>query len=238
MMHNSYFRFKQFIIHQDACAMKVCTDACILGAWFAEKIPSYSLILDAGSGTGLLMFMLAQKSKAEIHGIEIDFDAHKQSKENINENKLKDRMKVFRGDFREYSFPEKYDFIISNPPFFEASLQSVTDKKNIAKHSKELTLGELIQAIDKNLKPTGSFGVLLPYDRSEYFEELASRNNFYLKEKLIVKQTPEHDYFRTIMHFLRIKNASPDKYELMVLNNDGDYTDEFIELMKDYYLNL
>lgn len=218
--------------------MKVCTDACIFGAWFAEKIPSYSLILDAGSGTGLLMFMLAQKSKAEIHGIEIDFDAHKQSKENINENKLKDRMKVFPGDFRDYSFSEKYDFIISNPPFFEANLQSPTDKKNIAKHSTELTFEELIKAIDTNLKPTGSFGVLLPYDRSEYFEELASRNNFYLKEKLIVKQTPEHNYFRTIMHFSRIKNAQPDKYELMILIDDGDYTDEFIDLMKDYYLKL
>ncbi|HEX4374482.1 MAG TPA: methyltransferase [Puia sp.] len=150
-MRNSYFRFKQFIIRQDACAMKVCTDACILGAWFAEKIPSYSLILDAGSGTGLLMFMLAQKSKAEIHGIEIDLDAYKQSKENINENKLENRMKVFPGDFRDYSFPEKYDLIISNPPFYEASLQSPADKKNIAKHSKELTLEELIKAIDRNL---------------------------------------------------------------------------------------
>jgi tRNA1Val (adenine37-N6)-methyltransferase len=218
--------------------MKVCTDACILGAWFAEKIPSYSLILDAGSGTGLLMFMLAQKSKGEIHGIEIDLDAYKQSKENINENKFKERMKIFPGDFRDHSFPEKYDFIISNPPFFEASLQSSTDKKNIAKHSTELTLEELIKAIDKNLKSTGSFGVLLPYDRSEYFEESASLNNFYLKEKLIVKQTPEHNYFRAIMHFSRIKNASPDKYELMILNEEGDYTNEFIELMKDYYLNL
>jgi tRNA1Val (adenine37-N6)-methyltransferase len=218
--------------------MKVCTDACILGAWFAEKTPSYSLILDAGSGTGLLMFMLAQKSKAEIHGIEIDFDSYKQSKENIKENTLKDRLKIFPGDFREYSFPEKYDFIISNPPFYEASLQSSTDKKNIAKHSKELTLEELIKAIDSNLKPTGSFGVLLPYDRTEYFEELTLRNNFYLKEKLIVKQTPEHDYFRTIMHFSRIKNVTPDEYDLTILSEDGDYTNEFIELMKDYYLNL
>jgi tRNA1Val (adenine37-N6)-methyltransferase len=172
-MSNTFFRFKQFIVHQDACAMKVCTDACILGAWFAEKIPSYSLILDAGSGTGLLMFMLAQKSKAEIHGIEIDLDAYKQSKENINENKLKDRLKVFPADFRYYSFPEKYDFIISNPPFYEDSLQSSTDKKNIAKHSRELTLEELIKAIDANLKPTGSFGVLIPYNRSKYFEELS-----------------------------------------------------------------
>jgi len=218
--------------------MKVCTDACILGAWFAEKIPSYSLILDAGSGTGLLMFMLAQKSKAEIHGIEIDIDAYKQSKENIIENKLKDRMKIFPGDFRDYAFPEKYDFIISNPPFYQTSLWSPADKKNIAKHSKELKWEALIKAMDANLKLTGSFGVLLPYQGSEYFEELAVQNNFLLQEKLMVKQTPEHHYFRTILHFSRNKNSNPDVYELMILNEEGDYTNEFKELMKDYYLHL
>ena len=101
-MSNSYFQFKQFTVHQNLCAMKVCTDACILGAWFAEKIPSYSLILDVGSGTGLLTLMLAQKNKGEIHGIEIDLNAHKQMKENINESKWKDRIKAFPGDFREY----------------------------------------------------------------------------------------------------------------------------------------
>src|SRR5580700_8662179 len=107
-MSNSYFQFKQFIINQDACAMKVCTDSCIFGAWFAEKIPSYSLTLDAGCGTGLLMLMLAQKNKGEIHGIEIDFDSYKQARQNIHASKWKDRIKTFPGDFRIYSFPEKY----------------------------------------------------------------------------------------------------------------------------------
>src|ERR1700733_5728684 len=161
-MGNSYFQFKQFIVHQDACAMKVCTDACILGAWFAEKIPSYSLILDAGSGTGLLMFMLAQKNKGEIHGIEIDIDAYKQSRQNVKINKLKDRVKVFPGDIRNYSFPHKYDFIITNPLFFKNSLPSPPRHKNLAKHSTELSLAELLHSIDVNLKSAGTFGILLP----------------------------------------------------------------------------
>lgn len=218
--------------------MKVCTDACILGAWFAEKIPSYSLILDAGSGTGLLTLMLAQKNKGEIHGIEIDLDAYKQLKANINGSKWGDRIKAFPGDFREYSFPEKYDFVISNPPFFENSLQSSLENKNVAMHSKELSLEELMRAIIFNLRPTGTFGILLPFERSAYFEELASEYNFSTKEKLLIKQTPNHNYFRTVMHFSRNNDHPTSEYELIIKNEQDNYTEDFKELMKDYYLNL
>lgn len=96
--------------------MKVCTDACMLGAWFAEKVPQYATILDIGSGTGLLMMMLAQKSKALIHGIELDISCFKQLKENICQNNWKERFKIFPGDVRSYIFADKYDFIITNPP--------------------------------------------------------------------------------------------------------------------------
>src|SRR5580704_7658596 len=161
-MSNLFFKFKEFTIHQDQCAMKVCTDSCILGAWFAGKIPSYSLVLDMGSGTGLLMLMLAQKSNAEFHGIELNLPTYKQLKENICGCKWEKRITVFAGDLRSWAFSEKYDFIITNPPFFEGDLEAATDEKNSAKHAKDLTLEELIIAIDKNLKPEGSFGILLP----------------------------------------------------------------------------
>src|ERR1035437_3066951 len=90
IMSNSYFQFKQFTIQQDYCAMKVCTDACILGAWFAEKIPFRSMVLDLGSGTGLLMLMLAQKNEAEIQGIELDLASFKQLKGNISKSRWKE----------------------------------------------------------------------------------------------------------------------------------------------------
>jgi tRNA1Val (adenine37-N6)-methyltransferase len=166
-MANPYFQFKQFTIHQDQCAMKVCTDACIFGAWFADKIPDHSTILDVGSGTGLLMMMLAQRSRSEVHGIELDLSSFKQLKENINQNKWRERLKVFPGDARTYSFPVKYDFIIANPPFFENDLPSESGPEQVAKHSKELTLDELVKLIDNNLEPHGSFGILLPFHRWE-----------------------------------------------------------------------
>lgn len=237
-MANPYFQFKQFTVYQDQCAMKVCTDACILGAWFAEKTPSWSLVLDIGSGTGLLMLMLAQKHKGEIQGIELDLAAYKQLKENITQSKWKEDLKVFPGDARAYSFTHKFDFIITNPPFFEGDLTSASESANLARHSKELTLAELLTIIDSNLDKAGSFGILLPYHRVNYFKELAAGRGFYLREELLVRQTPHHDFFRGILHFGRNKESFVPKMELCIKNDSSVYTEEFVELMRDYYLYL
>lgn len=237
-MANSYFKFKQFTIHQDQVAMKVCTDACILGAWFSAKIPQYSTVLDIGSGTGLLMMMLAQRSQAEIHGIEIDLTAYRQLKENTSQNDWQQRLKVFPGDARSFHFPFKYDFIISNPPFFENDLLSTDDREQIAKHSKHLTLEALVEVIASNLQPHGAFGILLPYHRWEEFNKLAIQQNFSLTEKLIVRHTPKHAPFRAILHYTRNHDQFAPDFELNIKDENGGYTPEFVELLKDYYLYL
>ena len=237
-MANPYFQFKQFTIQQDQCAMKVCTDACILGAWFAAKIPEYCTVLDVGSGTGLLMMMLAQRTRSEIYGIEIDLASYKQLKENINQNKWKERLKVFPGDARNYSFPSKYDFIIANPPFFENDLQSEADNEQVAKHSKMLTLDELLLVMDDNLEPNGTFGVLLPFHRWEYFDRMAIFKGFHLTEKLFVKQSPRHGFFRAILHYSRNHESFVPEEHLTIQKEDGAYTEDFKELMKEYYLYL
>jgi tRNA1Val (adenine37-N6)-methyltransferase len=238
-MRNSFFQFKQFTVHQDQCAMKVCTDACILGAWFADKAPAYARILDIGIGTGLLMLMLAQKHKGDIRGIEIDLDAFHQLKDNIAKSSWRQLFKVYPGDVRSFSFPEKFDFIISNPPFYENDLPASSPTANLARHSKELTLSELLDSIDTNLSHNGSFGVLLPYHRAAWFEEQAATGHrFILKEKLLIKQTPRHDFFRSILHFSRQKDNFIPVTELTIQDTTGAYTEDFTELMKDYYLTL
>ena len=195
-MSNPWFQFKQFTVYQDQCAMKVCTDACILGAWFADKAPAYAQVLDIGSGTGLLMLMLAQKHKGGIRGIEIDLNAFRQLKDNIDKSPWRHLLKVYPGDIRSFSFPEKFDFIISNPPFYENDLPAASPTANLARHSKELTLSELLEAIDTNLSHNGSFGVLLPYHRTTHGskEQAATQHGFTLKEKLLVRQTPGHEF--------------------------------------------
>ena len=238
-MPNTYFQFKQFTINQDQCAMKVCTDACILGAWFAQKTPAWSHVLDIGSGTGLLMLMLAQKHKGEIRGIELDLAAYRQLRDNIGQSPWKGMLKAFPGDVRSFSFTGKFDFIISNPPFFEGDLLSASETSNLARHSKELTLSELLTVIDANLTPEGSFGILLPYHRTGWFaEQAAGRHGFFLRESLMVRQTPRHDFFRSVLYFSRHREASVPTTELTIQNSEGGYTADFVELMKDYYLYL
>lgn len=218
--------------------MKVSTDSCILGAWFADKISKCDRILDIGSGTGLLMMMLAQKTEAHIHGIELDPACFRQLQENIMESKWNERLSAFAGDARSFMFREKYDFIISNPPFFENDLPSPVSEGNLARHSSELSLAELMQLIDGNLSSSGAFGVLLPYSRWEYFHTLAEKEHFHLCEKLLVRHSPAHTFSRAILNYRREKQDHSSTFEMSIRNKGGDYTHEFIHLLKDYYLYL
>jgi tRNA1Val (adenine37-N6)-methyltransferase len=237
-MSNSFFRFKEFTIHQDKSAMKVCTDACLLGAWTAVRIKNEKKILDIGAGTGLLSLMLAQKSEALIDAIELDSDATAQAKENILQSPWFARVQISEADIRRSALPADYDFIISNPPFYESDLRSPEQKKNKAKHNETLGLDELMVAICNHLKKTGSFSILLPFFRHNYFEMLAAAHGFFAIEKLCVRQTPKHEPFRSIGLFSYQKPEKVIVQDLIIKNEDGKYSPAFYGLMKDYYASM
>jgi tRNA1Val (adenine37-N6)-methyltransferase len=234
-MPNSYFSFKKFTVQQDKSAMKVCTDSCILGAWSVNHINGAKKILDIGAGTGLLSLMLAQKSDSLIDSIELDAESAVQAQENITASPWSRRIRLIEGNVLDHQLPADYDFIISNPPFFESDLRSPVGKKNKAKHNETLSLEELIIVIRNHLKLTGSFSILLPYHRNEYFENLATANGFSLWEKRIVRQTPAHQPFRSICLFSFQKPEATVSKELTIKDEKGKYTGEFVELMSDYY---
>jgi tRNA1Val (adenine37-N6)-methyltransferase len=219
--------------------MKVCTDACLFGAYIAETLQSLPVnnILDIGAGTGLLSLMLAQKTTPAIDSIEIDAAAFAQAKENIAQSVWKEKITIFNKNVLQFESGKKYDCIISNPPFFEADLKSDDEKKNFAKHDTSLTLIDLLKIIDNHLTAEGFFALLLPYHRSNYFEEAAAQLNFHLTKKLLIKQTPKHNYFRVILIFCRNKSAAKQS-ELIIKNENGSYSYEFTKLLKDYYLYL
>src|SRR5688572_17826532 len=141
-MSNNFFQFKQFIVYQDRCSMKVCTDACIFGAYAANIISnSASQILkclDIGTGTGLLSLMIAQKTRAIIDAIEIEEDAFIQAKENFSNSPWRQRLRAVHTDAKHLSTWVKYDFIVSNPPFYQNDLVSPLKTKNVAKHDTSL----------------------------------------------------------------------------------------------------
>jgi tRNA1Val (adenine37-N6)-methyltransferase len=236
---NSFFQFKQFTIQQDKCAMKVCTDACLFGAYVADELQQHLVktILDIGTGTGLLSLMLAQKTTAVIDAVEIDEAAFNQAKENIAQSPWKEKTNIFNSDILKFQPNKKYDCIISNPPFFESDLKSDDEKKNFARHDTSLTLTGLLNAVATHLSNDGFFAVLLPYHRSIYFEEESLKLNFHLIKKILVKQTAKHDYFRAMLIFSRIECATVTD-EITIKNEASNYSAEFIELLKDYYLHL
>ena len=243
-MANSYFQFKQFTIQQDRCAMKVTTDACLFGAWVADEINNEELkiknCLDIGAGTGLLSLMLAQKNPVvEIIGVEIDEDAKKQAQENINSSPWKDRIDILAGDVKDHNFPVKFDLIISNPPFYEKEIRSATDSKNVAHHSKNLTLKELLAIIKENLSLTGSFFLLLPYKRNEEIKKLFRDQQLHVSKMILVRQSVKHDYFRIfIKGTLNAEEKETEFDELPIWDEKQQYTNEFVGLLKDYYLHL
>ena len=239
-MGNNYFRFKKFMVYQDKCSMKVCTDACIFGAWLTQKSITgkwdIAHCLDIGTGTGLLSLMYAQKNlKAIIDAVEIEENAGIQAKENFLSSAWSNRLKIHHTDIKKFVSDKKYELIISNPPFYENELSTNEKNKNIAKHDAGLRLENLMGVIKKHLAPAGRFAILLPLHRIEYFEDLAAENNFFPQEKLLVRQTPKHNFFRCGMIFSQ--NKTELKPAELIIKNNNDYTNELIELMKDYYLD-
>ncbi len=182
--------------------------------------------------------MYTQKNpNAVIDAVEIEENAYEQAKENFSISKWNDRIRIFHTNAKNFNSHKKYDLIISNPPFYENESSSKEKNKNIAKHDEALTLKDLISIIKTHLSPTGYFAVLLPYHRIKFFECLASENNFFLKEKLLVRQTPTHNFFRGILFFSNSETKITTN-EMSIKTVDGHYSNEFTALLKDYYLSL
>lgn len=238
---NNYFQFKQFIVQQDECAMKVCTDVCLYGAWVAGKVHELRIapnnILDIGTGTGLLSLMMAQKTTSFIDAVETDRKAYEQARQNIAGSAWKDRIQVVHADVKTYVFQKKYDLIVSNPPFYENALLSPRESDNVARHSNLLTLHQLLEVVADNLAEKGCFAVLLPYQRAGYFQALTLHFDFHLHSALFVRHSSKHPYFRTCLLFSRVVQHEPVTEEIDI-KTGSDYSDEFARLLKDYYLYL
>lgn len=230
--------------------MKVCTDACLFGAVVARDLQAASgkmamgidvsstqNILDIGCGTGLLSLMLAQKTNAVIDAIEINKDAFLQAKENVVSSPWKHRINVIHADVKAYAYTRQYDLIVSNPPFFENHLRSLKEGINMARHDESLTYKDLIQIVYRILSPDGCFAMLIPYHQSEGIVQLAKNAGLYLHHHISVKQTSKHHYFRSICRF-SIKEPCQVNEEKLIIKDGGSYTEEFVVLLKDYYLGL
>ena len=236
-MSNNYFSFKQFTVQQSDCALKVCTDACLFGAWVAAHVKddAPTTILDIGAGTGLLSLLLAQKiPAAQIDAVEIDAAAAAQAASNVEATDW--NIKVHNTAIENFS-SFKYQHIISNPPFFSNDLKSDDALRNTAMHSTTLTLASLFTCAVNLLEKEGNFSVLIPFARVTELEKLAAQFGLLIFKKALMLQTPTHEPFRA-MYILSNAVTSPAEVEQIIIKENEQYTASFATYLKDYYLFL
>ena len=243
-MAQSYFQFKQFTVHQDACAMKVTTDACLFGAWAAARLSTLSgekKVLDLGTGTGLLALMLAQKNPdIRIEALEIEPSAALQAGENCKQSPWSNRIRVIREDVKLFQPDSPYDGIISNPPFYEKELKGSNLQKNLAHHDEGLLLPDLLQWIRQHLHPSGRFFLLLPAKRIQTLLPLFAQNQLQPIRMVEVKPSVLHPVFRIFIEGKIADNNAQDLLisDIAIKNEKDKYTDAFVELLREYYLYL
>lgn len=234
-MPNDYFQFQQFKVQQGGAAMKVCTDACIFGAWVAQLLTGKKgRLLDVGTGTGLLTLMVAQTSQLQFDAIDIDAGAVMQAKENFSSSPWSDRLQVNQSDVRDCKAPFPYDYVISNPPFYENDLPGEDPRRNAALHDSGLTLSALIACIPDLLKADGNWAVLLPYHRVDYFLALSASAGWQVLQRLDVLNQAQQEPFRSCLWLGRTGEISAT--ESLVIRSNDQYTPAFRALLGSYYL--
>lgn len=235
-MSSQEFVFKQFKILQDKCAMKVGTDAVLLGSWVNAS--TAKTILDIGTGTGIIALMLAQKSDAAIDAIDIDKNAFVQASENIAGCKWHERIQIHHISLQQYSIEcsHKYDLIVSNPPYFVDSSKALEESRTNARHTDQLPFAELLNGVLNLLNPTGSFYVILPTKESQVFRDMAEEQNLFLTKLTRVITLADRPEKRLLMQFEFTKKTVEENSITIEKDERHSYTDEYKELTKDYYL--
>ena len=233
------FKFKQFSIHQDRCAMKVGTDGVLLGAWATIENEPNS-ILDIGTGTGLLSLMLAQRSLAEnIEALEIDENAYEQCVENFEASSWADRLFCYHAGLDEFleEIEEPYDLIISNPPFYSEDVSSGNASRDNARQNQSLPFDELLEGVSKLLAKEGLFATIIPFKEETSFITLAESFGLFPSRVLRVKGNPSAEIKRSLLEF-SFKEEKVSKDELTIEIKRHEYTLAYQELTKAFYLKM
>jgi len=233
------FKFKEFTIKQDQCAMKIGTDGVLLGAWTSIKEKPYS-ILDIGTGTGIIALQLAQRSSAEtIDALEIDDNAYEQAVENFENSNWGDRLFCYHASLHEFTdeIDEKYDLIVSNPPFYSDEFETENEARNKARFTSSLSFEQLLNSTSKLLSDTGVFSIIIPFKEERHFIELASKLKLFPKRICNVKGTPTSETKRSLLEF-SFYESKTQITGLIIEKARHQYTKEYIDLVKDFYLKM
>ncbi|MBQ4820880.1 methyltransferase [Aquimarina sp. MMG016] len=236
---NKPFEFKQFTVHQDRCAMKIGTDGVLLGAW-APIDNNIGSILDVGTGTGVVALMMAQRSDAEIiDALEIDSDAYEQAVENFEASSWGDRLFCYHASFQEFveEIEDEYDLLISNPPFYTEDYKTTDTKRDVARFEDALPLEHILMGGVSLLSNQGKLAIVLPYKEEQRAIDIAEKVKLFPQKITRVKGTPDSEIKRSLL-LLGFDQISVDINELIIEHSRHNYTSDYIDLTKEFYLKM
>ncbi|WP_298898383.1 methyltransferase [uncultured Psychroserpens sp.] len=236
---NRPFQFKQFIVNQDQCAMKIGTDGVLLGAWTSLEDHPFS-ILDIGAGTGILALILAQRSQAEvIEALEIDDKAYEQCVDNFEQSPWNDRLFCYHASLQEFAeeIEDDYDLIICNPPFYAENYKTENTQRDLARFQDAMPFEHLLESVSTLLNKNGLFSLIIPFSEEQRFIDLATTFDLFPKRITHVKGSPSADIKRSLIE-LSFTETHLKFSELVIETARHQYTDEYINLTKDFYLKM
>ncbi len=219
--------------------MKIGTDSVLLGAWTSLNKQA-SRILDIGAGTGVIALMMAQRSDAlQIDAIEIDDDSYEQCVDNFENSPWPDRLFCYHASLLEFAeeIDETYDLIVSNPPYYSEDFKSKNEQRDLARFQDALPFEHLISCTAKLLSDKGIFSVIIPHKEENHFIKSAAKVNLFPKRILQVKGNPSSKIIRSLVEFSFTKSEIK-KEEIIIETSRHQYTENYINLTKDFYLKM
>jgi len=237
-MGNSWFQFQQFRVEQDRCAMKISTDAVLLGSLVQSKDPRQ--ILDIGTGTGVIALMLAQRfPEAAITGLELDLEAASQATENCQASPFSQQIQVLEGRLQDFPEEQRFDLIVSNPPYFPDHLKSSDAKRNLALHTDSLSFAELLDKGSRLLSDRGSLWIILPPRQMRDFSTLAAQLRLHPFSQILIRDAAIKPIHREVVGFsLTAALISSPTEELSLKKEDGSYSEEYRALLAGFLLGV
>lgn len=237
-MPNSYFQFKEFTIEQSLCANKVSTDACMFGALVAQIVEKNTTVLDIGCGSGILSLMLAQAG-AMVTGVEIEQTCATQATENVYNSKFAKQIKIINQDIKTFKTEMEFDLIISNPPFFNNTYQSLNKEKNIARQTETLGAEDWTAIVKNNSTNKTQIALLLSYnDVFETYKKVLLEVDFSFQKIIKLYDKKNAPCKRVVLLASKTNNLPAISTSYVYKNKDNTYTSAFTALLKNYYLHL
>lgn len=229
------FRFRHFFVEDQHSTMKVGTDAMLLGSW-AEP-PKTGHILDIGTGCGVLALMMALKTNGNIDAVELDPLSAAEARGNFLQSPWASRLRIIHADIRKFAQENKdsYDFIISNPPFFNRSLKSNRNQRNMARHEVNLSYRELAESVALLLNPQGRFSMIATADWTADFQKEASAIPLFPSRTLPVTSRPGKIILRILSEWSFRETSLNRSGTLTMLKTDGKYSEEYLALTREYH---